>query len=175
MELPIWNLLKIYYDSSQGVIRDKITNIFSEPFKIESGVKQGGFLSSHLYNKLIDRLIESIIELDIGAHIGIINVSVIVYADDIIIISPRSIHLQKILDTCSDYGKELKFNPHKSNIIEFGKQIIQNNIFKIGDNKIPIVDEIIYLGITLNKNLNFDTISREKFKMFRNLFFPYLF
>ena len=166
MELPIWNLLKIYYDSSQGVIRDKIGNIFSELFKIESGVKQGGFLSSHLYNKLIDRLIESIIELDIGAHIGIINVSVIVYADDIIIISPRSIHLQKILDTCSDYGKEwlIKFNPHKSNIIEFGKQIIQNNIFKIGDNKIPIVDEIIYLGITLNKNLNFDTISREKFK-----------
>jgi len=33
MELPIWNLLKKY--SSQGVIRDEITKIFSEPFKIE--------------------------------------------------------------------------------------------------------------------------------------------
>jgi len=79
-----------------------------------------------LYNKLIGRLIESIIKLDIEAHIGIINVPVIVYADDIIIISPRSTHLQKILDTCSDYGKELmiKLSSHKLKIVEFGKKII---------------------------------------------------
>ena len=94
MELPIWNLLKKYYDSSQGVIRDKI------------------------------------------------------------------------LETCSDYGKErlIKFNSHKSKIVEFGKQIIQNNAFKMGDSEIPIVEEITYLGVILNKNLNFDTLSREKFK-----------
>ena len=32
------------------------------------------------------------------------------------------------------------------------------------DSEIPIVDEITYLGVILNKNLNFDTLSREKFK-----------
>ena len=74
---------------------------------------------------------------------------------------------------CADF--DYNFNPHKSNIVEFGKQIIQNNIFKIGDNEIPIVDELIYQGITMNKNLNFDTLSRQNLKMFRNLFFPFLF
>ena len=34
----------------------------------------------------------------------------------------------------------------------------------MNDNIIPIVNEIVYLGVTLNKNLNFDAISREKFK-----------
>ena len=36
--------------------------------------------------------------------------------------------------------------------------------FQFSDKSIPIVNEIVYLGVTLNKSLNFDTISREKFK-----------
>jgi hypothetical protein len=166
IEPPIWNLLKKYYESSRGVILDDITNLYSSPFKIESGVKQGGYLSSYLYNIYINQLIESIINLEIGAHIGKINTSIIVYADDILIISPRTKHLQTILNICAEYGQKwlIKFNASKSNIIEFGNQIISNNVLKMNDNIIPLVDEIVYLGVTLNKSLNFDAISREKFK-----------
>ena len=166
MESPIWNLLKKYYDSSRGVILDEITNTFSDPFDIETGVKQGGHLSSFEYNALVDELIQNIIDMEIGAHIGVINVSIIVYADDILIICPRSKHLQMILDRCEEYGKKwlIKFNALKSKIIEFGPQIITNNSFQLNGNEIPIVEEIIYLGVVLNKKLNFDNISRENFK-----------
>ena len=58
----------------------------------------------------------------------------------------------------------IKFNALKSKIIEFGPQIITNNSFKLNGNEIPIVEEIIYLGVVLNKKLNFDNISRENFK-----------
>ena len=144
MESPIWNLLKKYYDSSRGVILDEITNTFSDPFDIETGVKQGGHLSSYEYNVLVDNLIQIVTNMNIGAHIGVTNVSIIVYADDILIISPRSKHLQKILDICAEYGKKwlIKFNASKSKIIEFGNQIITNNSFQMNDNEIPIVDEI---------------------------------
>jgi hypothetical protein len=166
MESPIWNLLKKYYDSSRGVILDEITNTFSDPFDIETGVKQGGHLSSFEYNALVDELIQNIIDMEIGAHIGVINVSIIVYADDILIICPRSKHLQMILVRCEEYGKKwlVKFNALKSKIIEFGPQIITNNSFQLNRNEIPIVEEIIYLGVVLNKKLNFDDISRENFK-----------
>jgi hypothetical protein len=43
--------------------------------------------------------------MNIGAHIGVTNVSIKVYADDILIISPRSKHPQKILDIW-DMGKD---------------------------------------------------------------------
>ena len=36
----------------------------------------------------------------------------------------------------------LKFNPNKSNIIEFGKQIITKNSFEISGIQPPLVDEI---------------------------------
>ena len=166
MECSIWNLLKKYYDSSKGVILDEITNTFSDPFDIETGVKQGGHLSSYEYNVLVDELIQLIIDMDTGAHIGDINVSIIVYADDILIICPRSKHLQNLLDMCAEYGKKwlIKFNALKSKIVEFGEQIITNNSFQMNGNEIPIVEEIVYLGVTLNKKLNYDSISRENFK-----------
>ena len=118
-----------------------------------------------IFNTLIDELIDLIIALNIGAHIEDINVSIIVYADDILIMCPRSKHFQIILDMCADYGKKwlIKFNPLKSKIIEFGKQIIKNNSFKMNDNELPIVEEIEYLGVILNRNLKFDTISRDNF------------
>ena len=44
-----------------------------------------------------------------------------------------------------------------------GKQIIANNSFKMNGNELPIVEEIEYLGVILNRNLKFDTISRGNF------------
>jgi hypothetical protein len=60
--------------------------------------------------------------MDTGAHIGDINVSIIFYADDILMICPRSRHLQNLLDMCAEYGKKwlIKFNALKSKIVEFG-------------------------------------------------------
>ncbi len=84
---------------------DEITNTFSDPFDIETGVKQGGHLSSYEYNVLVDNLMQIVTNMNIGAHIGVTNVSIKVYADDILIISPRSKHPQKILDIW-DMGKD---------------------------------------------------------------------
>ena len=67
----------------------------------------------------------------------------------------------------------IKFNPHKSNIVEFVKQIIEDIIFKKGNSEKPI--DKIYLEVTLNKNLKFDTISCRKILKFSEIHFLFIF
>ena len=142
MDQTLWYILKIYYDSSQGTI-ELGNGLLSELFPITVGVKQGGILSS-AYT---------------------INISIIVYADDILLLSPVDSHLQRLLDICDAYSKfwRIKFNAKKSNIIEFGPQFFENTTFFINKNEISKVDEITYLGVKINKNLNFNENAIQKF------------
>ena len=108
---------------------------FSELFIINVGVKQGGKLSSYLFGKLIDALIKKCIEAKAGALIHNINVCIIVYADDILLISPNDQQLQNLLNICGEYGEmwKIRFNSTKSNIIEFGKQFYENSDFYLNN------------------------------------------
>ena len=64
-------------------------------FAINSGLKQGGVLSSFLF---IDELISECVRFNIGKS----NTCIIVYADDIILISSVDAHLQILLDECAE-------------------------------------------------------------------------
>ena len=96
----------------------------TSPFDVRTGLKQGGILSSFLFNLYINDLIEECIALNIGALIDSSNTSIIGYADDLTLISPNDEQLQILLDKCTGYGLKwrIKFNPNKSHIISFGKQ-----------------------------------------------------
>ena len=164
MDITFWFILKIYYDSSEGTIL-MMDNCLSELFKINVGVKQGGYLSPPLYGKLIDDLIKLCINAKSGALLKSINTCIIVYADDILLISPNDHQLQKLLDICGNYGDmwKIKFNSLKSNIIEFGNQFFEYSNFYLNNRVIPKVDLLKYLGVFVNKNLDFDTLASEKF------------
>jgi hypothetical protein len=164
MDITFWYILKIYYDTSAGTILLTV-NSFSEIFRINVGVKQGGMLSSYLFGKLIDELIVKCIEAKAGALIHDINTCIIVYADDILLISPNDHQLQILLNICGEYGEtwKIKFNSKKSNIIEFGEQFFQNSDFYLNKCLIPKVEKIKYLGVFIDKNLDFDLLANEKF------------
>jgi len=139
--------------------------IFSE-FQINCGVKQGGILSPYLFNCFIDDLICEITNRNVGALYKNLNTSIVVYADDILLISPVGRHLQIMLDICSKYSSDwlIKFNPSKSKIITFGEPTVPNQEFKIQNLIIEGTDKIEYLGIEINNKFDFDTPAREKFK-----------
>ena len=111
----------------------------------------------HILN-FIDDLILECTDENIGTEFKNMNLSIIVYADDIILLSPVYSHLQKLLNICEVCSKNwrIKFNASKSNIIEFGKQFFANSIFKINDFSIPKANSISYLGATITNDLNFN-------------------
>jgi len=51
MDYNLWFILKTYYDSSKGIIKN---HCLSDIFNINCGVKQGGILSAYLFNIFID-------------------------------------------------------------------------------------------------------------------------
>jgi hypothetical protein len=164
MDLSFWYILKMYYDSSKGTLI--LNNELLELFDINVGVKQGGMISPDLFGNLIDDLINECIAAQIGALCYKMNTCIIVYADDILLISPNDYHLQKLLDICATYGNmwKIKFNSQKSNIIEFGKQFFEYSEFYLNKVSIPKVEKLKYLGVFIDKNLDFNLLASEKFK-----------
>ena len=69
-------------------------------------VKQGGILSSYLFNYFINELLEKCTDLNIGARINGLNLSIIAYCDYIIIISPSYGQAITLLEKCFEYSKE---------------------------------------------------------------------
>ncbi|RNA06361.1 RNA-directed DNA polymerase from mobile element jockey-like, partial [Brachionus plicatilis] len=65
---------------------------------------------------------------ELGALYKNLNVSIIVYADDIILISPVDSNLQMLLDICGSYGNKwrIKFNPNKTKVVYFGTQLFKS-------------------------------------------------
>ena len=120
----MWYILKIYYDSSQGTI-DLGNGILSELFPLTVGVKQEGILSPSLFYAFIDDLIHQCTKKNIGAYLYRLNISIIVYADDIILLSPSDTQLEMLFDTCGEYSKfwRIKFNAKKWNLVHNSSNI----------------------------------------------------
>ena len=154
-----------YYDLSKGVITLNDFSL-SELIEINCGVKQGGILSPFLFNVYINDLIEECINARLGALIGNLNVSIIVYADDILLMSPIDSHLRILLKICTKYGNlwRIKFNPLKSNIIKFGQHKNSNGSFLLNGLPLTITNKIKYLGVEIENQLDFDLTALNKFK-----------
>ncbi len=90
--------------------------------------------------------------------------SIIVYADDILLISPVDSQLQKLLDVCTEYSEKwrIKFNTSKSNIITFGEPLFKSS-FSLNNKILNETENIEYIGIKINNKFEFDSLSQEKF------------
>ena len=85
-------LINLY---TQGASSIKYRENKTSHFYLSQGVRQGSLLSPYLYNFYTEDLIQQIHNLNIGTFLpGNINTSIIVYANDIILISPTLQHLQ---------------------------------------------------------------------------------
>ena len=92
--------IKVYYDESTCYIVT-ITGK-TEIFKTKTGVKQGGPLSPKLYNIFIAELIEKITEKDFGIKLINIRINILLYPDDILLISNTRIEMIKMMETTND-------------------------------------------------------------------------
>ena len=73
---------------------------YSEKFRVSAGVRQGGCLSPILFSINVNTLIVSIRNSNSGCHVKMLNLGIIMYADDIVLVSASLVQLQKLVDVC---------------------------------------------------------------------------
>ncbi len=84
-------------------------------FQIYSGVIQGDILSPTLFNIFINDVVDDVNSLNLGVTIDGHRISILLYADDIVLLGETEKDLQKILDSIYKWSKKYKtkFNVRK--------------------------------------------------------------
>jgi hypothetical protein len=124
-----------------------------ETFQTTMGVKQGGPLSSKLFSIYMEDLINQINESNLGIKLGNKHLGVVLYADDILLLSETKINMQKMLKIVETYGKdwEIKFNPDKTKFLFFEKKAYNKMQKKFKKLKTRIKVIIIIYYLTVNR------------------------
>lgn len=164
--LEIVNILKFWYSSQTN--RVKWAGVYSESFRLECGVRQGGLTSPALFNVYINHLIDELCKTKIGCSIDGTIINNLSYADDMVLLSPSISALRKLIKICESYAAihGLLYNVKKSELLIFKRRGISE------ENSLPVhlngavlkrVTEFKYLGHIVTEDLS-DTkdIERER-------------
>ena len=155
----IYKSIQALYGKTSACV--KVNNMFSGWFFTNSGVRQGDSLSPTLFALFINALAEEIKILNKGVDIDGQNISILLYADDIVLISDNEINLQIMLDHMYSWCLKwkLKLNIEKSNVIHFRpkRHIKSEYRFTYGNDTLTIIDKYKYLGVILDEFLNFES------------------
>ena len=87
-------LLKTYDDNKSSIL---LNGVSTDWFNVTSGVRQGDTLSPILFSLFINELAIGIKNLNLGIDIGGKQISILLYADDIVLMSDSEENLQQIL------------------------------------------------------------------------------
>ena len=168
--LYIIRILSFWYENQTMCVR--WGKLLSDSFKLSNGVRQGGILSPRLFTVYMDDLSTRLNKLKIGCTIGEMIINHLMFADDIVLISPSTYGLKVLLDECRKYGMQCNiiFNPKKSAVM-FIKPSHMKHInmptFSINNECINVVNKYTYLGHILCDSLKDDLdILRQRKKIF---------
>jgi hypothetical protein len=91
-------------------------SVYSRWFKLRCGVRQGGVLSPYLFALYIDVVIDKVKQQRIGCCIGSFCLSILLYADDMLLLAPSLEALQKLVFICEKElsALDLSINVKKS-------------------------------------------------------------
>lgn len=125
---------------------------------LEEGVRQGGILSPFLFKFYIDDLIRDITAMEEGCMLGISRINIVVYADDIVLITSSLDEMGRLYTKlCLDIRDlKLQVNKDKTKCMCFGyvKKGDLSDKVKLGADELEIVKSYKYLGHIVEHDLS---------------------
>jgi hypothetical protein len=161
---PMYRALCSLYSGCESTVRLGGQLGYTDFFPIETGVRQGCILSPWLYSLFINdltRLLKK--QTGFGASIdafGEHRLCVLLYADDIVLLSDDENGLEHLMDTVHAYADEWRFevNHSKCGLMRFNKDggsQLPISELTIGSTVIPWVRSYKYLGVELHNGVPF--------------------
>ena len=115
-QLPLCILMCLIHWYLNMSCRVKWGTELSREFTVPLGIKQGGINSPDFFGVYLDDLSKLFSQLEIGCNMFGLFLALLMFADDIVLMAPTRMALNKLIQTCSEYCTEfgLSFNSKKS-------------------------------------------------------------
>ena len=162
------NFLKILqsmYDNHEVFIR--VSDGLLQPIKTTIGLKQGCGISPLLFNLFIDKITEIFDETCDPVNLAGEDLSCLLWADDLILMSSSPEGLQNSINKTSAFYTDLglELNTKKTKVIVFNSRGIKlnNHSFYVGGFLLEVVDNYQYLGIKLKPSGSLQFAASELF------------
>lgn len=152
--------VKSLYRTISSCVR--VNHLTTGWFSVKSGLRQGCSLSPLLFNLFVNDLTLRIKSLGKGVYINDEHISLLLYADDLVLIAENEEDLQHMLHELGDWcsANSMHINTTKSNVVHFRPPSVQQTdyTFTCGDDTIDKVDRYAYLGLTLSEHLDYNVM-----------------
>ncbi len=155
------NIKAIY---SKSLCSISINDLLTDWFDTKSGVRQGDTLSPTLFGIFVNDVVTDVNKLNVGLDISGRQISILLYADDIVLLSESEDGLQTMLNEIDKWSRKwrIKFNARKSQVVHYRNRgtPCTDYVFRMGNINLDLVKQYKYLGVTLNEFLDYDVIAK---------------
>ena len=128
----------------------KINDKETKWFQTKSGIKQGQNDSPTLFAIYVNSLSECIKTTGKGVKIGEVSISLLLYADDIILLAENELDLQVLLNELHNWCSKwrMAINADKTQVIHFRNRKVPKTTmsFHVGNEELKIVNSYRYWG-----------------------------
>ncbi len=153
---PIYNAIKQIYSNPTSCVQ--FDGQLTGWFPITSGVRQGDSLSPTLFAIYINDLVEEMKSKDTGILVGGLRIPLLLYADDIVIMSENEVKAQEQLDIMTTWCKKWKMsiNAKKSQIVHVRNPQRQRSTTELSccNQVLKYVPTYKYLGFLMHEHTN---------------------
>ena len=147
----IVNIIRSMYEDTKAKYR--LGNIETEWVRSERGVRQGCILSPTLFSLYTEELAVRMRRMNAGVKVGTDRLCLLLYADDVVVMSECADELQSLLDVVGQYGRDfgVRFSSEKSKVMIVNRSQDEENItWRLGENELEQTREYKYLGVCMS-------------------------
>ncbi|MEW8548219.1 MAG: reverse transcriptase family protein [Candidatus Thiodiazotropha sp.] len=159
--------IKAVYRSVKACV--KVNSTLTEFFDCHVGLRQGCMISPVLFSLFINEFTELIEQSGlrgIQLYPDLVELFLLLFADDVALLSDSVIGLQRQLNLLYDFckDKKLQVNIRKTKVVVFknGPMLARNEKWTFDGQRLDVVNCFSYLGLSLSMQLSFNRMASDQ-------------